>query len=221
MAVIRLNILGSPNLGVFSFTTEEYGLIRKKVTRSIRTKLEEALKVKFYETDIGQSSLVGILATGNSNGLIVPEYTKEEEIKFLEEVLDVEVGVVPGILTCLGNNVLCNDYGAVIHPDFTEEAVKVIEKTLKVKVVKGKIGVSSVVGSLGIATNKGAILSPDVTAEQLKKYEEVLSVLINTGTSNSGTYYVRSGVIANSKGVAVGSETTAPEILRLEETLTI
>jgi translation initiation factor 6 len=221
LPIVRQDILGSVNLGVFSFATDKYGLIRKGVDNRLRIKLQETLGVSFYETDIGQNTIVGVLANGNSNGIIVPYYTRDKEIEYLKKEIDIKIGVVPGILTCLGNNILCNNNGAIINPGYSDEAEKIIKETLDVEVIKGNIGSSSIPGSLGVANNKGALVSPDITEEQLSEYEKILKVNINTGTINSGVYYVRSGMIVNSNGVMVGTDTSGPELMRIEETLNI
>ncbi len=221
MPIILLDLFGTSNLGIFGFATDKYAVVRKDIGENVKAKLSEVLKVEVVLTDIGQSFLVGVLATGNSNGIILPEFATETEIKILKEKLDVEVGVVPGLLTCLGNNVLCNDKCSIIHPDFTKEAEKVIEDTLKVEVIRGRIGAQPIVGSLGVATNKGAIVSPDISEEQLKTYQEALKVPVNTGTTNSGNYYVKSGLIANSNGAIAGGKTTGPELIRIEEILNL
>jgi len=221
LPIILLDVFGSSYLGIFAFATDKYVIIRKDVGDNLKAKISETLKVEVISTDIGQSFLVGILANGNSNGLILPEFTTEAEIKVLKERLDVEIGIVPGLLTCLGNNILCNDNCSIIHPEFTKEAEKAIRDTLKVEVIRGRIGSQPIVGSLGIATNKGAMVSPDISEEQLKTYQEALKVPVNTGTTNAGNYYLRSGLIANSNGAVVGSKTTGPELMRIEETLNL
>ncbi|MHA1410387.1 MAG: translation initiation factor IF-6 [Candidatus Odinarchaeia archaeon] len=221
MPIVRQDILGSVNLGVFSFATDTYALIRKGVSTRLREKLGSVLKTDFFETDIGQSSLVGVLSTGNSNGILLPYYATDSEVEFLKKKIGIKVSRVPGILTCIGNNILCNNHGAIINPEYDSKAMEIIRKTLDVEVIKGKIGESAIVGSLGIATNKGVLVSPEITEEQLETYGKILKVPINTGTVNSGVYYVRSGIIANSYGAVVGSDTTGPELMRIEETLNV
>jgi len=41
----------------------------------------------------------------------------------------------------------------------------------------------------------------------------------NVGTVNRGNIFVRSGIVANSKGALVGYETTGPELLRIQSAL--
>ena len=221
MAIIRLDILGSVNLGVFSFATDKYALIRKGVNEKIKLKLEDTLNVEFFETDIGQTQLVGILGAGNSKGIILPNYATESEVEYLKNKIGIKVSLIPGVFTCMGNNILCNDHGAIIHPEYSQDAEEIIRKTLDVEIIRGTIGSSKIIGSLAVVNNKGGIVSPDITEEQLEQFQKALKVPINTGTINSGVYYVRSGIIANSNGVVTGSETTGPELIRIEESLSI
>lgn len=221
MAIQRLDFLGTPNLGVFSFANDNFVLVRRGLPKRIPGVVEENLKVSLIEANIGQSPLIGVLSAGNSNGLILPYYAMESEILHIKKNTDLNVEMIPSRLTCFGNIVLCNDYGAILHPELEPEAVKSIEETLDVEGQKGRIGLSPLVGSLAVATNKGVLVAPHASEEELKQIREVLRVPANIGTTNRGVFYVRAGLLANSHGAIAGFETTGPELVRIGEALDI
>ncbi len=221
MAIQRLDFLGTPNLGVFSFANDNFVLVRRGLPKRIPGVVEETLKVSLIEANIGQSPLIGVLSAGNSNGLILPYYAMESEILHIKKNTDLNVEMIPSRLTCFGNIVLCNDYGAILHPELEPEAVKSIEETLDVEGQKGRIGLSPLVGSLAVATNKGVLVAPHASEEELKQIREVLRVPANIGTTNRGVFYVRAGLLANSHGAIAGFETTGPELVRIGEALDI
>ncbi|MFX1486804.1 MAG: translation initiation factor IF-6 [Promethearchaeota archaeon] len=221
MAIQRLDFLGTPNLGVFSFANDNFVLVRRGLPKRIPKVVEETLKVSLIEANIGQSSLIGVLSAGNSNGIILPYYAMESEMLHIKKNTDLNIGIIPSKLTCFGNIVLCNDYGAILHPKLEPQAVKSIEETLDVEGQKGRIGLSPLVGSLAVATNRGVLAAPHASEEELQQIREILKVPVNIGTTNRGVFYVRAGLLANSHGAIAGFETTGPELVRIGEALDI
>ncbi len=76
-----------------------------------------------------------------------------------------------------------------------------------------------IIGSMCIATNKGFLLNMHAKKEDFEFVKEHLKVDGDIGTVNFGSPFVKSGIIANSKGVLVGDQTTGPEISRIDEAL--
>ena len=68
---------------------------------------------------IGGSKQVGILTTGNSNGLLVHPDTTEEEMETIRDSLpdSIKIQKLDEKLSALGNVIACNDYVALLHPD--------------------------------------------------------------------------------------------------------
>ena len=76
-----------------------------------------------------------------------------------------------------------------------------------------------VVGSLGVTNDQGVLLHPDVTPEEVLLIEEVLGVPPMVGTVAFGSPYVGAGSCASNNGVIAGTETTGPELNRMEDAL--
>lgn len=221
MVVIRVNFNGNPNLGVYAIATDKYVLVRFDLYQKTLNKLKDTFKTPVLKTKIAESSIIGVFAVGNSNGILVPYFTLESEINTLKKELGVIVEKVPSKMTALGNIILANDKGAVAHPELERKAIKVIEDVLDVEVVCGKIYRLPLVGSMSVATNKGAIVHPMASDEELGWLSSVLKVPVDIGTVNHGSPFVGAGMIANSHGAATGLPTTGPELLRIERALEV
>lgn len=223
MAVIRMDIHGSPNIGVYTLTTDSYTLIPVSFSKNKTKQIEDCLGVEIVETTIGGSVLVGVLASANSNGIVLPNYAYDEEMEAVKRRFDVNVERIECRRTAFGNLILANDYGAIVDPNLMREAktAKRIEDALGVEATQGTIAGLPYVGSLAVATNKGAVSHPMINEEELKLMEDVLKVPVDVGTVNLGVPYVASGLLANTKGAIVGHLTTGPEIFIIGQALNV
>lgn len=220
MAITLLGIFGTASIGVYSLATEKIAIVPPQFSESKVRRLEECLKVKAARTLIGGSVLIGALANANSNGLILPSFTKDEEIQIIKSVFpDMNITVMETRRTAYGNMVLANDYGAVVDPRLKDEDLKNLSDSLGVEVVPGEIAGLPYVGSLAIATNKGVLVHPMIREEEQKLLKDVLKVPIEVGTVNCGVPYVGSGAVGNSHGALVGFVTTGPELFIIENAL--
>jgi translation initiation factor 6 len=220
LAITLLGIFGSASIGVYSLATEKIALVPPQFSEAKVRRLEECLKVRAARTLVGDSVLIGALANANSKGLILPSFTKDEEIQIMKSVFpDLYISVMETRRTAYGNMVLANDYGAVADPRLKDQDMKNLSDSLGVEVVPGEIAGLPYVGSLAIATNKGVLAHPMIKEEEQQLLKAVLKVPVEVGTVNCGVPYVGSGVIGNSHGALVGFVTTGPELFIIENAL--
>ncbi|UCD04027.1 MAG: translation initiation factor IF-6 [Candidatus Woesearchaeota archaeon] len=220
--VIKLEFNSNPNVGFYGVATDKFCLLGKSVPKKHIKKIEEALKVPVVQANVYGTSLIGIFAVGNSKNLLLPKviFKRElEEIKKKLKPLKINIDVLDSKETALSNNILVNDKVGIISPVFPKDEIKKIEECLKVKVIQTQLAHSTVPGSAGILTNKGAIFHMDLSDEEIKKVEKLLGFEIGIGSVNMGNPWVRSGVIANSKGFLVGNLSSGYEIARIDESL--
>jgi translation initiation factor 6 len=206
------DIFGDPNVGIFSFANEQLAVLPAGVSQKQLSTYQEALEVDAYGIGIADSRLVGIYIVGNSNALLVPYITTDDEMKVLEAT-KANVVVVREKKTALGNIILCNDYGAVVDPRLKPPTVEAVGRALKVPVSTATIGGLPHIGALASASNKGVLANPLIKETERKQISEVLGVPVQTGTVNSGVPYPRAGIVVNSKGVVVGSHTLGTELV--------
>ena len=214
----RMNLTGSPNLGVYISVNDEVAIVPFNLSTEVEDIIKETLEVDTIKTSIAGCNLNGALAVGNSNGFVVSPYINEKELQTLEDA-GLNVSLMPGKYTAVGNIIAANDHGAIVGPKVGEKAVKVIEDTLKVPVEISSIADSNIIGSSSLVTNKGFLVHRDATYEELDFVEEVFKVEDNIGTVCKGMPLVGACGIANSQGAIVGESTTGPEMARLEESL--
>jgi translation initiation factor 6 len=217
--LLRAAFSGSSYVGVFARATDDCVLVRPDVEESLADDLTDELDAPVVPTAIGGSGTVGALATGNSNGLLVSARARETEIERIRDTVDLPVTELPGRINAAGNVVCCNDSGAYVHPDLSRDAVQAIQDGLDVPVERGVIAGVNTVGTAAVATNRGVLCHPKATDGELDTLEDVLDVPADIGTVNYGGPLVGSGLVANDNGYVCGTDTSGPELGRIDAAL--
>ena len=217
---------GSSYIGVFATCTESLVLLPPQVSDRLAAEMKRALEVKAVRTLIAETSLVGCLAVGNSNGFIFSPYTLDSEIQRIDDLtraegLKVKLSRVPysDPMSAAGNIILANDTVALVHPQLSEKAIDVVTETLGVKVYKGTIGGLKTVGMAAVATNKGVLAHKNASYEELEFLEEIFELPVEIGSVNFGVPLIGAALLANTKGYAAGFETTGVELGRIVDAL--
>jgi translation initiation factor 6 len=221
LTVYLSSIVGSPSIGVYSLATENIVMIPRMVPKQKAQEFADWLKVKLAYTSISGSVLTGALACANSNGMLVPNSVREEELTEIQSVFDGNITVMETKKTAYGNLVLASDKGAVADPRLKEAEIKKIADTLGVEVLQTEIAGLPYVGSLASVTNKGVLAHPNLKEEERKVLEQAFKVPIDVGTINCGIPYVGTGLIANSHAAVAGSLTTGPEMFIIGNALDV
>ena len=112
-----------------------------------------------------------------------------------------------------------NENGAVASPVLPEDGIEVLSETLKVDCVAIGIAGNDTPGSVSVCNNRGVLVHPDVSEMEVETIESILDVPAMVGTVNFGSPYVGSGCIATDQGAWAGSQTTGPELNRIEDAL--
>jgi len=222
LTILLLSLFGSASIGVYSLATEQMAIVPPQVSENKARKLEQCLNAKVIRTTIGESVLTGALANANSNGIVLPHFTTEEEIKTIKSTFpDLNLTVMETKRTAYGNMVLTNDHGAVVDPRLKDKDIANISDALGVEAVPSEIAGLPYVGSLAIATNKGVLAHPLLKEEERKLLENVLKVPVDLGTVNCGIPYVATGLIGNVHGAVAGYVTTGPELFIIGNALDV
>ncbi|MEW6221886.1 MAG: translation initiation factor IF-6 [Candidatus Hadarchaeota archaeon] len=216
MPVRKMSIGKIPYLGAFALCTEKFAFFPSGIPFK-KEEAEKALGVHVVKGSISQSPILGLLAAGNSNGVVCSDIFEVSDGELVGAGAKVEY--LRGNYTAFGNLVLANDFGALVNPDLPEDVMNSIERALGVEVRRGTLARIKNVGAVGVATNKGVMVHPDATEEELKDVEGALHVPASVGTACAGLKFVGLCVVANSKGALAGSTTTGPELGRIESSL--
>lgn len=216
--LVQADLNGSPYLGVFAAASDQLALLPPAADPGLVRDVSDALRCPVQVMTVGGSSVLGALAALNAQGAVVADIVYDEEEALLRKA-GLKVYVLEGKLNAAGNNVLCNDRGALVHPDLTVRQVDGVKEALGVRVERGTVAGIGTVGSAAVCNDKGVLTHPKVTANEKAHLERVLGVPSNIGTVNHGTPYIGAGLVANTHGAAIGRLTTGPELNRLEDTL--
>jgi translation initiation factor 6 len=221
LAVYLSSIVGSASIGVYSLANDLFVVIPKMVPLKKAERTAEWLKAKLVHTSISGSVLVGALACANSNGILLPNSVREEELAVIKSAFEGNITVMETKKTAYGNLVLANDNGAVVDPRFKEPEIRQIADTLGVDAVPSEIAGLPYVGSLAVATNKGVLAHPLLNDAERKVLESVFKVPVDVGTINCGIPYVGTGLIGNTHAAVAGSLTTGPEMFIIGNALDV
>ncbi|MGD0996386.1 MAG: translation initiation factor IF-6 [Candidatus Bathyarchaeia archaeon] len=221
MTVYLSSIVGSASISVYSLATENIVIIPRMVPKEKAQEFADWLNTKLVYTSIGGSVLAGALACANSNGILLPNYVRDEELTQIKSVFEGNITIMETKKTAYGNLVLTNDKGAVVDPRFKASEIKKISETLGVEAVPTEIAGLPYVGSLAVATNKGVLSHPLLKDEERKILENVFKVPVDVGTVNCGVPYVGTGLLANSHAAVAGSMTTGPEMFIIGNALDV
>ena len=204
---------------MYATATDDVVLVRPDTDDDRVSDIAQELDVTAVQTTVGGAGTVGVLATGNENGLLVSERVFDVEVERIEEATDLPVHTLPDRINAAGNVVLANDYGAYVHPDLSREAVQRVKDGLDVPVERGDLAGVRTVGMAAVGTNEGVLCHPQSTDAELDAVEATLDVRADVGTINFGGPLVGSGLLANDAGYVVGEDTTGPELGRIEDAL--
>ncbi|MDG6219004.1 MAG: translation initiation factor IF-6 [Candidatus Thermoplasmatota archaeon] len=214
----RLDFLENPNIGVFCKATDDFCIIRKGLPKKILNRVFSALQARLIELQLADANIVGSLLVCNSHGVVISNIVNEADILLLESN-GFSVLPIDDTINAVGNDILINDSGGLIHPDIKDTTVKKIQDCLQVPLTKGLIAGLDTVGMAAVATNKGVLCHPVATDSEKNILESIFKVPVMIGTVNHGVPLIGSGLVANSHGAVVGSLTTGIEMGRIEEAL--
>ena len=218
MPVAKRNLMNNPNIGLYMFATDKFCLVPDYSREKDVKEIADILDVEVIKTRIAGTSLIGVFVTGNSRGIVVPWIARESEVEQLREI-GIDVLVVKDRVTALGNLIAANDEGALVSESVSLRSAGEIQKFLKVKVLRKNIAGIEVVGASTVATNKGFLTHPSVKEDEIAELTSLFGVPGDTTTVNFGDPFVRTGIVANSKGVIVGENTSPIELLKIESVL--
>ena len=218
MAAVRSSFSGNPFVGLFARATDRFVAI----PLGSHEKFEEAarrLSPNIVRASISSSPYMGIYMAANSNGAVLPPFCSQRETDALAAA-GIEAAVIKDTkFSALGNNVACNDRGAIVNEELPKGEIKKIEDALGVEAVPMSICSYKTVGMMVAATNKGFLAHNRISEGEMKEVEGILRVPGLNATVNSGTPIVGLGVVANSAGAIAGEDTSGFELGRIEQGL--
>jgi len=208
----------NPNIGIYCRTNDSVVFLQQSLLKKTKQAVGKILDAKVIELCIADSTIIGSLLTCNSFGAVMTAFATKETFHTVEQQ-GLHVLLVEDVINAAGNDILANDYGALVHPELKSTTIKQIGTVLDVPVQKGTIASLGTVGMAAVVTNKGCLCHPKTTPEEITQLKKVFDVDVMIGTINHGFPMIGSGLVANSKGAVIGNMTTGIEMGRIEEAL--
>lgn len=219
MPVGRTLIAGSPYLGVYLRANDRFLLAAPSVATSTVREVERLLGVEGVRTTVGDSEIAGAMVAFNSHGVLVGDWADAAECARLERIAPVHR--MASRLNAYGNNVLANDHGAVVHPEYSDDALGRIGRALGVPVQRGTVAGLGTVGMAAVVTSRGVVVHPRTAPGEFEHLGSTLGVPVHRSTANFGVPVVGACVVANARGFVTGRPTTPVEIIHLQEGLSV
>lgn len=217
--IARYDFEGDSNVGAFGVATDRYVFVSPNMSEDSLDTIERVFNLPLVQSTVATLDAVGLVSVANSNGLLIPYTTNDDELAALKAYSDIRVDWIDNRMTALGNIILANDKGAICHPDFDETARKKISDILDVEVIPGTVARLATVGSNTAVTNRGAVVHPMATSDEIDQISQLLKVHVEVGTVNRGSPYTSLGVMANLDSMIAGSETTGVELAHISQVL--
>ena len=106
MTVYLSSIVGNASISVYSLATENIVIIPRMVPKEKAQEFADWLKTKLVYTSIGGSVLAGALACANSNGMLLPNYVREEELTQIKAAFEGNLTIMETKKTAFGKQFL-------------------------------------------------------------------------------------------------------------------
>lgn len=195
--------------------TDDVVIVGNEVPESLDKIISEVLKVKIIRMTIAGTSLVGAFMATDGVKILVPNIIFEREEKILIEN-NINYAKINTDLTCLGNNIIATEKGAIINPEFEVKAQEQIKEAFKCDIKKMQIAQNPTVGSFLVHNGKLGLITPDVSDNEAKEIEEFLGIELTSGTVEMGSTQVKSGIVANEHGYLIGEYSGGPEVINAD-----
>lgn len=221
MGIAKATISNNSYIGAFAIATDSYLLLTQNATKNEETLIAGNLGVPVVRCSIDGSDLIGVYAIANSNGILLPEIVDRAEVLAMKRHLpDVNISTISTSLNALRNNILANDRIAIVNREYSRAETKKIGDALGVEVIVRHIGGYDTIGANNILTNKGMVMNNSATDDDIA-FVKRLGIEFSQSTANLGSSSIGLSVIANSKGLVVGDQTTGFEMARMSEGLQV
>jgi translation initiation factor 6 len=218
MAIYNGAFYGNPYVGLYARASDKLAILPASAHAKLRQGAQ-CLEVPLASVSVDGSPYLGLYVALNSNGAVMPSFAADDEAEAIRKHGLEVLMLNDGKFCACGNNIACNDFGAVANPDMPDEDVKKIAKALGVPVHRMAIAGTKTAGMAVACTNKGFVAHNRISEGEMANLEEIFKVKGMNGSVNSGTALPGLGVVANSHGAIVGERTSGFELSRVQQGL--
>ena len=218
MHLLKTNVNGNPNVGLYGIITNQHVLLGKEFPSQHDKEIEEIFGLSIKRLTIAGTSMLGVFCLWHDGKLLIPSITFDDEKAALDE-LQIPYVEIKTELTCLGNNVIIGKNKALINPDFTKQEQAQLEEALGMPCEQTTIMEIEAIGAVAVIRGEKGLFHRDIPPTTVKALEKELGIEISLGTINMGNPYIKSGLLLSEKGFLVGDASGGPEIRNADEAL--
>ncbi len=223
MRTLMTSFHGNPNIGLFAYVATRDGkeicLLGERLSLHGEQELAETMQAEIRHLTAAGTPMPGVFFAGNAAALLVPGIIFPKERTELER-LGLPVTLFETQLTCLGNNLLVNDHGCLVNPEFTDEEIARLRALLKVPVKRITIAGLDTPGACVVLHGNKGVIHRDAEPHEIEMVRDTLRLeAVEPASVNLGSPYLKAGIIAGRNGLVVGDQSGGPEVVHLEESL--
>ncbi len=209
---------GDANIGLYMFANDKFCILGKQISESKKKEIEEVLKVPVYNATVIGTELIGVFISGNNDYVLIPDMY-DYEMEIFEKITtkhNTKLIHISNTLNTYGNSICFGNKKILLNSKYSHDFKEKLEKKTEHKCIIIEVEDHENIGALCIYKNSRYFLSSQITEENAK---EIASQVSGVGTVNSGSNYVSSGIVSNSKGLILGLACSTIEIQNITESL--
>ncbi len=213
--IVLMEFEGNPNIGLHMVANDKVCLLGKRIPDKYTKQVEETIQVPVEKISILGTDLVGVFLSMNNEFLITPDLP-DEELKVLQDLCekyDLKLITLDHTINTFGNAICLSEDRVIIYEGLKNLKTKIGKETkLKVSLFNHKT--YSYPGSVIRSFKKKYFISHELDETHVKDFVDEIG---GVGSINSGSAYISSGIIGNSKGLIIGSLSSTVEIQNVVE----
>lgn len=216
---LKANFHGNPNVGLYGYAHGEQCIIGERLGKQLRDDVGTTLRCTLHESTIAGTPMPGVFLAGNTRAVLAPSILFPHELAALKKA-GLPVVTIETTHTCLGNNIVANEHGALVNPEFSDTEVAAIGDALGVPAKRIEIAGTTTPGACIVLHGEKGVIHRDAAQHELEMARATLKLTsLERASINLGSAYLRAGILNSDGGLIVGDQSGGPEIVHLEETL--
>ena len=211
-----LEFENNPNIGLYLFVNDNFCLLGKEVDDTKKKEIEKILGVPVYYISILNTELIGIFIAGNNDKLFIPQILDYElsKLEVIAKKHKTEIIILNEKINTYGNNMCVGKDEILISEEYNKNFFDFLKRKSKMNIFKVGTDEYKATGALCKFIEGKYFVSQELDENNFKK---IINKISGTGTINSGSNFISSGVVGNKNGILLGSLSSTIEIQNIVE----